>query len=77
VKNITMYSKIDCVQCDQAKELFSNYDVELNVEYVGEDITREQLLDIVPNARSVPQIFIDGKYVGGLAELKTYIKEGV
>jgi glutaredoxin len=77
VKNITMYSKTDCTQCDQAKELFSNYDVELNVEYVGEDISREQLLDIVPHARSVPQIFIDGNYVGGLAELKVFIKEGV
>ena len=32
--------------------------------------TKKDLIDAVPTARSVPQIFLDGKYVGGLPELK-------
>ena len=32
--------------------------------------TKKDLIDVVPHARSVPQIFLDGVYVGGLQELK-------
>ena len=32
--------------------------------------TKKDLIEVVPQARSVPQIFLDGEYVGGLQELK-------
>jgi glutaredoxin len=32
--------------------------------------TKKDLIELVPHARSVPQIFLDGVYVGGLQELK-------
>jgi glutaredoxin len=32
--------------------------------------SKKDLIEKVPNARSVPQIFLDGEYVGGLQELK-------
>ena len=31
--------------------------------------SKEELIEAVPNARSVPQIFIDEEYVGGFTEL--------
>ena len=36
---------------------------------------REQLFEAVPNAKSVPQIFVDGKYVGGFTELRAYLQD--
>lgn len=36
-------------------------------------ITQEQFLKQVPTAKSVPQIFIDDEYVGGLSDLKNYL----
>ena len=36
----------------------------------GGTYTKKDLIEKVPNARSVPQIFLDGEYVGGLPELK-------
>jgi glutaredoxin len=36
----------------------------------GSTYTKKDLIEKVPNARSVPQIFLDGEYVGGLQELK-------
>jgi len=34
-------------------------------------------LEAVPNVRSVPQIILDGKYIGGYTELKAHFdKEG-
>jgi len=37
---------------------------------IGDGYTREELLEAVPNARTVPQIFLDGELVGGFTELK-------
>jgi glutaredoxin 3 len=37
---------------------------------VGEGYSREDLLEAVPTARTVPQIFLDEEYVGGFTELK-------
>jgi glutaredoxin 3 len=37
---------------------------------IGDGFTREDLLESVPNARTVPQIFLDEELVGGFTELK-------
>ena len=37
---------------------------------IGEGWTKEELLEVVPTARSVPQIFLGEEYVGGFPELK-------
>jgi len=37
--------------------------------------TKEQLLEAVPNARTVPQIFLDDKLIGGFTELKQYFEK--
>jgi glutaredoxin len=45
---------------------------ELNQRYV----TRDDLLAKLPSARTVPQIWIDGVYIGGCTELEAAIREG-
>ena len=37
-------------------------------------ISKEDLLAVAPNARSVPQIFVDGELIGGYNEL---MKSGI
>ena len=41
---------------------------------IGKDWTREQLLESVPSAKTVPQIFLDGNYIGGFTELRKYFE---
>ena len=41
---------------------------------IGDGYTKEDLLEAVPTARMVPQIFIDEALVGGFTELKQYLK---
>jgi glutaredoxin 3 len=41
---------------------------------IGDGWTKEQLLESVPDARSVPQVFLDGAYVGGINELKRKLR---
>ena len=65
-----VWSKDQCPYCDQAKALLKSRGIEYEERNVSQDWTREQLLEAVPTARSVPQIFLDEEYVGGFNELR-------
>lgn len=76
-----IYTKDMCPYCVKAKELLR----ELNIDYVeykisaGLDestleknqfyVTKADLLEKLPTARTVPQIWIDGEHVGGFDNL--------
>ena len=65
-----VWSKDQCAFCEQAKGLLEMKSIEYEVRNISQDWTREQLLEAVPTARSVPQIFLDEEYVGGFQELR-------
>lgn len=65
-----VWSKDMCSNCEQAKQLLTMKGIEFEERKIGKDWTKEQLLEVVPTARSVPQIFLDEQYVGGYQELK-------
>lgn len=66
-----VWSKDNCPFCDKAKALLASKRIEYTEKKIGDGYTKEQLLEEVPNARSVPQIFLAGQYVGGYEDLKT------
>ena len=70
-----VWSKDSCPFCVQAKGLLKQKGIEFEERNVSKDWTREQLLEAVPNARTVPQIFINEVLVGGFTELREYLKE--
>jgi glutaredoxin 3 len=70
-----IWTKDLCNYCTAAKSLMSVRGIDFEERKVGGDYTREQLLEAVPNARTVPQIFLDGNYVGGFTELKALLDE--
>ena len=70
-----VWSKDQCPYCDQAKALLKSRNIEVEERNIMRDWTREQLLEAVPNARTVPQIFLDEELVGGFTELRTKLTE--
>lgn len=70
---ITIYSRPNCTWCDQSKALLESEGLEYNELMLDLDVTVEQLKQLVPGAKSVPQIMDDGIYVGGFKELKAYL----
>jgi len=87
-----LYTKQNCPQCDIAKKLLS--DVNEKVIFIELDtgqkkdassdaiyITREDLINKVPNARTMPQIFFYDtesnveKYIGGTQDLRNYLNK--
>jgi glutaredoxin 3 len=70
----TVWSKDACPFCVQAKALLELKGIEFEERNVSKDWTREQLLEAVPNARTLPQIFLDDKLVGGFTELRKHLQ---
>lgn len=69
-----VWSKDTCPFCDQAKALLKMKGIEFEERNINKDWTREQLLEAVPNARTVPQIFLDGNLIGGFTELRKHLQ---
>jgi glutaredoxin len=65
-----VWSKPQCTFCDQAVALLASKNIETEIRKIGDGWTKEQLLEAVPTARSVPQIFLDEEHIGGFNELK-------
>ena len=75
-----VYSKPMCTYCDKAKHLLKTSGIEYKEMLIGRDLSRETLLEEfaangMPQPRSVPQIILNGKYVGGYNELVKYIED--
>lgn len=75
----TIYSKPACTFCDQAKALLDEKQIPYNeiVLDVGQVLvegkaylSRNELLALIPGARTMPQILCDARVVGGFQELK-------
>lgn len=71
-----VWSKNNCTYCEQAKTLLKNKGIDFEVRKVdGISWSIDDLYAAVPNARTVPQIFINEQYVGGFAELQKLLTE--
>ena len=69
-----VWSKYHCPYCDQARALLSQKGIAFEEKKIGDGYTREDLLEAVPTARTVPQIFIDDVLIGGFTELQQYLQ---
>jgi len=70
----TVWSKYHCPYCDQAKALLQQKGIQFEEKKIGDGYTKEELLEAVPNARTVPQIFVDDKLIGGFNELRRHLQ---
>ena len=71
-----VWSKVTCPFCDMAKTLLKNKGIVFEERMIGVNWTREQLLESIPNARTVPQIILNGVLIGGYEQLKAHFNKG-
>lgn len=82
-----IYTKPNCPYCVRAKALFNEKGITYK-EYIispgfGEKplsenqvyVTRETLLEKIPAAKTVPQIWLEGSYIGGYTELDAFFSK--
>ena len=74
-----IYGKDNCSYCDRAKHLLEIYNLDYKYLRMSEDYTREELLELAPEAKSMPQIWnhVKGRtvHIGGYNELVKYLDE--
>ena len=69
-----VWSKDACPFCVQAKALLEARGIEYEERNVSKNWTREQLLEAVPTARTLPQIFLDDQHIGGVTDLRSHLR---
>ena len=69
-----VWSNVGCTYCEQAKKLLESKGITYEERNLAEGWSVQQLHEVVPGARTVPQIFLDDKYVGGYTQLVELLK---
>jgi glutaredoxin 3 len=74
---VTIYSTGRCPICDKTKQLLDKWKIPYSESRVDQDHAALREFSRVTNgARMVPQITIDGKWIGGFTELTEMHMEG-
>jgi len=68
-----IWSKYECPYCEKAKSLLKLRGIEFEERKIGDGWSKEELQEEVPTARSVPQVILDGKLIGGYKELEVHL----
>ena len=70
-----VWSKPACPFCVKAKNLLKNKGIEYEEKNIAEGYNIQDLLELVPNAKTMPQIWLDGQHLGGYDQLEAKLKE--
>jgi len=69
VPRIKLYTTRWCGYCVRAKTLLASRGIPFEEIYLDEDVNFRETLAQLTGGRTVPQILIDGKPIGGYTEL--------
>jgi glutaredoxin len=70
-----VWSKDNCPYCVKAKRMLDSKGIRYEERNISNGWSKQQLLESVPDAKTVPQIFLHGKYIGGSDALEKYFEE--
>ena len=73
--NIVLYTKDNCQNCNSAKNLLEARSIEYTAYDLSDPHKMAEFLQVNPEKRQMPQIWINGQYVGGLAGLQAGLKQ--
>ena len=73
--NIVVHTKSNCPNCVSAKQLLKYKKLEFREVCLDDEADRVTFAVNFPEARQMPQIFIDGQRVGGFAGLREALKQ--
>ena len=71
-KVVSLFTKVGCPFCARAKAMLKEQGLDYEEIVLGRDANTRSLRAIT-GATTVPQVFIDGKLIGGSEELATYL----
>lgn len=72
---ITVYTKSSCPNCVTAKQLLQARGMQFQERDMDDQAERAAFCMTYPEVRQMPQVFIDGQRVGGLAGLQAALAQ--
>ena len=73
---VLIYTKDNCIWCDRAKILLDSKKISFNEIDLSDDSERLKFYEkIGDNVKTVPQVFIDDKRIGGFQDLRVFLDE--
>ena len=73
---VLVYTNLFWAPCKEAKELLQSRGVDYSTKFITfSKKSAQEMANKTGGKTSVPQIFVDDKYFGGLSELKEYFKK--
>jgi|GEM_PF-924403 len=79
VNKVMVYSKSYCPYCDMAKKLLETNGIEyeaVEINTVTNSLVVQAILFNLTGQKTVPNIFIGGKHIGGNSEIQQLAKSG-
>jgi len=70
-----IWSKPACGYCVKAKSLLKNKGIEYEEKNIAEGHNIQDMLALVPNARTMPQVWLDEEHIGGYDQLEAKLKD--
>ncbi|MGC2305952.1 glutaredoxin 3 [Candidatus Binatus sp.] len=68
---VEVYTTTYCPFCTRAKSLLKSKNIAfVEIDVTEDDALRAKMIELAGGRRSVPEIFINGKIIGGFDELK-------
>ena len=75
MKNIVIYTQDMCGSCIAAKEEFESREWKYTSHNIKHTDNHNNLKELLPNVKTVPQIWIENEHIGGYDELMVWLKE--
>ena len=77
MSRVTVYSTASCPICVRAKSLLDKWEIAFDEIPIDNDpVAMKAFAETTQGARTVPQIIIDGKPIGGFSELTELHMDG-
>lgn len=71
---VTIWGTATCPFCERAKAMCEQYDLKYEYILIDSEEKRQELLELAPDAKTVPQIWWNSNYIGGFTELASEIE---
>lgn len=66
---LEIYGRDDCYWCNESKKIALQYKIPVTYCNINVPEHRAKMFEMNPDAKTVPQIWKDGRYIGGYMEL--------
>ena len=73
--NVIIYTQDMCGYCDAAIREFTRRDWDYTVHNIKNPINYNNLKELIPDLKTVPQIWIEKEHIGGYDDLLVWLRD--